>query len=393
MAYHGLSQHVNFEELPAPGDRFILQDLIGEGTYGEVYSARDTVTGHRVAVKILENVADNIEEIEEEFLVLRDLNMHPNIPTFHGLYLRRGQTQEEDQLWFTMELCTGGSVTDLVQGLKHRNERLTEDQIAYIIRETVEALIYLHSNHCMHRDVKGHNILLTEDAHVKLVDFGVSSHLAVTLGRRNTSVGTPYWMAPEVIACEQQLDSSYDSRCDVWSVGITAIELAEGDPPLSDLHPMRALFQIPRNPPPQLSHPEDYTPELLPDFISECLVKDLEERPFIRELLEHPFMRRGAICADKVRLELQAEISRQRAEGSSHRQPEVTTKHGKLKPDRKSKPQPMYMDDLAALDILSEDGIVEQLQHRFEQNQIYTYIGDILVAVNPFIDLGLYTDV
>jgi serine/threonine protein kinase len=104
----------------------------------------------------------------------------------------------------------------------------------------------------------------------------------------------------KVIACEQQLDSSYDSRCDVWSLGITAIELAEGEPPLSDLHPMRALFQIPRNPPPQLSHPEDYTPTLLPDFVSKCLVKDLEERPFIRELLEHPFMRCGATYADKV---------------------------------------------------------------------------------------------
>lgn len=103
-----------------------------------------------------------------------------------------------------------------------------------------------------------------------------------------------------MIACEQQLDSSYDSRCDVWSVGITAIELAEGDPPLADLHPMRALFQIPRNPPPCLSHPEGYTPELLPDFVSECLVKDLEERPFVRELLEHPFMKHGALCAEKV---------------------------------------------------------------------------------------------
>nr|CAD7201600.1 unnamed protein product [Timema douglasi] len=259
------------------------------------------------------------------------------------------------------DLCTGGSVTDLVQGLKRRQERLSEDQIAYILRETVEALIYLHSNHCIHRDIKGHNILLTEDAHVKLVDFGVSSHLAATLGRRNTSVGTPYWMAPEVIACEQQLDSSYDARCDVWSVGITAIELAEGDPPLSELHPMRALFQIPRNPPPSLGHPEDYSPHLS-DFISECLVKDLEQRPFIRELLEHPLLKRGGVVAEKVtcfintivRRELRVEITRQRAEGRAHRQPEVTTKHGKLKSDRKSKPQPMYMDDLAALDILSE---------------------------------------
>lgn len=152
-------------------------------------------------------------------------------------------------LLLLMQLCTGGSVTDLVQGLRSRNGRLTENQIAYILRETVQALIYLHANHCMHRDIKGHNILLTDDGFVKLVDFGVSSHLAATMARRNTSVGTPYWMAPEVIACEQQLDQSYDSRCDVWSVGITAIELAEGDPPLSDIHPMRALFQIPRNPP------------------------------------------------------------------------------------------------------------------------------------------------
>ncbi|XP_063238781.1 myosin-IIIb-like [Bacillus rossius redtenbacheri] len=391
MAYQGLSRHVRFDELPEPGDRFELQDLVGEGTYGEVFSARDSVSGQRVAVKILENVSDNVEEIEEEYLVLRDLSLHPNLPAFHGLFLRRGASREEDQLWFVMELCTGGSVTDLVQGLKKRGARLSEDHIAYILRETVEALIYLHANHCIHRDVKGHNILLTEGADVKLVDFGVSSHLCATLGRRNTSVGTPYWMAPEVIACEQQLDSSYDARCDVWSVGITAIELAEGDPPLSDLHPMRALFQIPRNPPPALARPEDYSPKLA-DFVAECLVKDLEQRPFMRELLEHPLLRHGAVVAEKVRSELRAEICRQRAEGRTHRQPEVTTKHGKLKSDRKSKPQRMYMDDLAALDILTEDAIVEQLQRRFEQKQIYTYIGDILVAVNPFTDLGLYTD-
>lgn len=210
------------------------------------------------------------------------------------------------------------------------------------------------------------------------------------MARRNTSVGTPYWMAPEVIACEQQLDQSYDSRCDVWSTGITAIELAEGDPPLCDLHPMRALFQIPRNPPPGLSRPECFTP-LLSDFISECLVKDLEQRPFARELIKHPLLQNVTPYVDKVRKELSAEIQRQRVEGRSPRQAEVTTKHGKLKSDRKSRPQKMYMDDLAGLEILSEDAIVEQLQKRYESNLIYTYIGDILVAVNPFTSLGLYT--
>ncbi|KAL6425676.1 hypothetical protein ACFW04_009644 [Cataglyphis niger] len=393
MAYHGLSQHVNFDMIPDPGERFRLEELIGEGTYGEVYAAYDKETGNKVAVKILENVADNIEEIEEEYLVLRDLSLHPNIPLFHGLFLKRAKPgQEEDQLWFVMELCTGGSVTDLVQGVKKRGSRLTDDQIAYILKETVEALIFLHSNHCMHRDVKGHNILLTEEARVKLVDFGVSSHLAATLARKNTSVGTPYWMAPEVIACEQQLDSSYDSRCDVWSIGITAIELAEGDPPLSELHPMRALFQIPRNPPPSLKNPDIYSPELT-DFIAECLVKDLEHRPFASELKEHPLLSSVEPIVGKIREQLREEIRRQRAEGRIHRQPEVTTKHGKLKTDRKTRPEKMYMDDLAALDMLSEEGIVDQLQHRYEQTQIYTYIGDILVAVNPFTNLGLYTGI
>ncbi|CAH0392590.1 unnamed protein product [Bemisia tabaci] len=364
--------------------------------------------GKKVAVKILENVADNIEEIEEEFLVLRDLSLHPNIPAFYGLFLRRGTLPEEDQLWFVMEsypgfihthtiftfsteflqLCTGGSVTDLVQGLKNRNACLTEEQIAYILHETVQALVHLHNNHCMHRDIKGHNILLTEEAHVKLVDFGVSSHLAATMGRRNTSVGTPYWMAPEVIACEQQLDSSYDARCDVWSLGITAVELAQGDPPLSELHPMRALFQIPRNPPPQLTRPD--CPQLA-DFVAECLMKDLEQRPFAKELLRHPLLRKGAACAQKARNELKVEIQRQRKDGRCHRQAEVTTKHGKLKTERKAQPKKIYFDDLAALDVLSEENIVQQLQHRYEADTIYTYIGDILVAVNPFTRLGLYT--
>nr|XP_026486396.1 myosin-IIIb-like isoform X3 [Vanessa tameamea] len=390
MAYRGLSEHVELDRAADPQDRFTLQELIGEGTYGEVFCAKDKKSGKRVAVKILENIAENIEEIEEEFLVFRDLSSHPNIPEFFGLFLKRGISSEDDQIWFVMELCTGGSVTDLGAGMRARGTHLTEPQLAYVIRGTVRALTYLHSHRCMHRDVKGHNILLTEDAEVKLVDFGVSSHLAATVARRNTSVGTPYWMAPEVIACEQQLDQSYDSRCDVWSVGITAIELAEGEPPLSGLHPMRALFQIPRNPPPTLSHPELFTPQLA-DFISECLVKDMNQRPFARELLEHPLLLAVNNFEEKIRRELRAEIKRQRAEGRSSRAPEATTKRGKLKSHRKSRPEKMYTDDLATLETLTEDAIVEQLQKRYTQNQIYTYIGDILVAVNPFTDIGIYT--
>ncbi|XP_049877142.1 myosin-IIIb-like isoform X1 [Pectinophora gossypiella] len=390
MAYRGLSQHVELDRAADPRDRFNLQELIGEGTYGEVYCARDKKTGRRVAVKILENITENIEEIEEEFLVFRDLSTHPNIPEFFGLFLKRGLSADDDQIWFVMELCTGGSVTDLCAGMRARGTSLTEPQLAYVLRGTVRALTHLHAHRCMHRDVKGHNILLTEDAEVKLVDFGVSSHLAATVARRNTSVGTPYWMAPEVIACEQQLDQSYDCRCDVWSVGITAIELAEGEPPLSGLHPMRALFQIPRNPPPSLSHPEVFSPHLV-DFIGECLVKDMNQRPFARELLEHPLLLAVSSFEDKIRKELQTEIKRQRAEGRSCRAAEATTKRGKLKSHRKVRAEKMYTDDLATLEVLTEDAIVEQLQKRYTQNQIYTYIGDILVAVNPFTDIGIYT--
>ncbi|KAF0314674.1 Myosin-IIIa [Amphibalanus amphitrite] len=164
QAYSGLSQHVDFTALPEPGDRFLLETVVGEGTYGEVHAARDLHrNGQYVAIKILEDITDNIEEIEEEFLVLRDLCRHPNITQFHGMFFKPGKSRDHDQLWFVME-----------------------------------ALVHLHQNHCMHRDVKGHNILLTGEGNVKVVDFGVSSHLAATLGRRNTSVGTPYWMAPEV---------------------------------------------------------------------------------------------------------------------------------------------------------------------------------------------------
>ncbi|XP_055383448.1 myosin-IIIb-like [Condylostylus longicornis] len=388
--YINLSHHINFTNLPSPKDRFELLDLIGEGTYGEVYSARDRETNKKVAVKILESIADNIEEIEEEYLVLRDLSKHPNLPEFYGIWLNKGNVIEDDQLWFVMELCDGGSVTDLVHGLRLKNKYLSTDQIAYIVYEMLKALIYLHENHCMHRDIKGHNILFDDDANIKLVDFGVSSHLAATLARRNTSVGTPYWMAPEVIACEQQLDQSYDSRCDVWSVGITVIELAEGEPPLSELHPMRALFQIPRNPPPALSKPDLFSPQLN-DFIATCLVKDLENRPFARELLDHPFLQNINKRCTQARIELKEIIEMQKVDGRVTRHAEVTTKHGKLKSDRKSKPKKIYLDDLAALEALTENAIVEQLEKRFEDNQIYTYIGDILVAVNPFAELGFYT--
>ncbi|VDO93122.1 unnamed protein product [Soboliphyme baturini] len=196
-----------------------------------------------------------------------------------------------------MEYCGAGSVTDLVKCTKGLS--LKEEWIAYICREILRVLqnfhcdiglSHLHSNKVIHRDIKGQNVLLTDNAEVKLVDFGVSAQLDRTVGRRNTFIGTPYWMAPEVIACDENPDATYDSRSDLWSLGITSLEMSEGQPPLCDMHPMRALFLIPRNPPPRLKNPKKWSKKFH-SFIETVLVKDYHQRPYTDQLLKHPFIR------------------------------------------------------------------------------------------------------
>ena len=189
-------------------------------------------------------------------------------------------------------LCTNSFLNFSIcfQGLKQINETLKEPEIAYILSEVNKALNYLHGHHRIHRDVKGTNIMLTKSGDVKLIDFGISCEIPDAMAKRHTSVGTPFWMAPEVILCEQQMNSSeYDSRCDVWSLGILAIELADGEPPLADIHPMRALFQIPRNPPPSVKC-QGSSSQVFLDFIGECLTKNYEERPTMAEISDHPFI-------------------------------------------------------------------------------------------------------
>ena len=187
-----------------------------------------------------------------------------------------------------MEYCGAGSVTDLVKS--HKGSSLKEDWIAYICREILRGLAHLHANKIIHRDIKGQNVLLTDNAEVKLVDFGVSAQLDKTIGRRNTFIGTPYWMGPEVIVCDENPDATYDNRSDLWSLGITAIEMAEGQPPLCDMHPMRALFLIPRNPAPKLKSAKKWSKKFN-SFVEQCLIKDYTQRPNTEQLLKHPFIR------------------------------------------------------------------------------------------------------
>uniref|UniRef100_A0A670ZXH9 non-specific serine/threonine protein kinase n=1 Tax=Pseudonaja textilis TaxID=8673 RepID=A0A670ZXH9_PSETE len=219
--------------------------------------------------------------------MLKKYSHHRNIATYYGAFVKKSPVGQDDQLWLVMEYCGAGSVTDLVK--KTKGNCFKEDWIAYICREVLRGLSHLHAHHVIHRDIKGQNVLLTENAEVKLVDFGVSAQLDRTIGRRNTFIGTPYWMAPEVIACDENPESTYDYRSDLWSLGITAIEMAEGAPPLCDMHPMRALFLIPRNPSPKLKS-RKWSKKFL-NFVDSCLVKNYMHRPVTETLLKHSFIR------------------------------------------------------------------------------------------------------
>uniref|UniRef100_A0A3B5PRQ4 non-specific serine/threonine protein kinase n=1 Tax=Xiphophorus maculatus TaxID=8083 RepID=A0A3B5PRQ4_XIPMA len=278
---------IDLAALRDPAGIFELVEVVGNGTYGQVYKGRHVKTGQLAAIKVMEVTEEEEEEIKLEINMLKSYSHHRNIATYYGAFIKKGPAGQDHQLWLVMEYCGAGSVTDLVK--KTKGNCLKEDWIAYICREVLRGLSHLHSHHVIHRDIKGQNVLLTENAEVKLVDFGVSAQLDKTIGRRNTFIGTPYWMAPEVIACDENPDATYDYRSDLWSLGITALEMAEGAPPLCDMHPMRALFLIPRNPAPRLKS-KKWSKRFL-SFVDSCLVKNHIHRPATDALLKHAFIR------------------------------------------------------------------------------------------------------
>uniref|UniRef100_A0A7M4G0F5 non-specific serine/threonine protein kinase n=1 Tax=Crocodylus porosus TaxID=8502 RepID=A0A7M4G0F5_CROPO len=292
---------------PDPAGIFELVEVVGNGTYGQVYKGRHVKTGQLAAIKVMDVTEDEEEEIKLEINMLKKYSHHRNIATYYGAFIKKSPPGHDDQLWLVMEFCGAGSITDLVKNTK--GNTLKEDWIAYISREILRGLAHLHAHHVIHRDIKGQNVLLTENAEVKLVDFGVSAQLDRTVGRRNTFIGTPYWMAPEVIACDENPDATYDYRSDLWSCGITAIEMAEGAPPLCDMHPMRALFLIPRNPPPRLKS-KKWSKKFF-SFIEGCLVKNYMQRPSTEQLLKHPFIR-DQPNERQVRIQLKDHIDRTR---------------------------------------------------------------------------------
>ncbi|XP_048112448.1 TRAF2 and NCK interacting kinase a isoform X5 [Alosa alosa] len=350
---------IDLSMLRDPAGIFELVELVGNGTYGQVYKGRHVKTGQLAAIKVMDVTGDEEEEIKAEINMLKKYSHHRNIATYYGAFVKKNPPGIDDQLWLVMEFCGAGSVTDLIKNTK--GNTLKEEWTAYICREILRGLAHLHQHKVIHRDIKGQNVLLTENAEVKLVDFGVSAQLDRTVGRRNTFIGTPYWMAPEVIACDENPDATYDFKSDLWSLGITAIEMAEGAPPLCDMHPMRALFLIPRNPAPRLKSKK--WSKKFHQFIESCLLKNHNQRPSTEQLLTHAFIRELP-NERHIRIQLKDHIDRTRKKRGERDETEYEYSGSEEEEEEHDKGEPSSIINVPGESTLRRDFLRLQLANK-----------------------------
>lgn len=278
-----------------PGEVWEVVGELGDGAFGKVYKAKNKETGALAAAKVIETKSeDELEDYMVEIEILATCD-HRHIVKLLGAFYWDGK------LWIMIEFCPGGAVDATMLEL---DRGLTEPQIQVICRQMLEALHYLHSKKIIHRDLKAGNVLLTQDGDIKLADFGVSAKNMKTLQKRDSFIGTPYWMAPEVVMCETMKDTPYDYKADIWSLGITLIEMAQIEPPHHELNPMRVLLKIAKSDPPTLSCPSKWSLEFR-DFLKTALDKNPETRPSAAQLLEHPFV--SKVTSNRALRELVAE--------------------------------------------------------------------------------------
>ncbi|XP_038125898.1 STE20-like kinase b [Cyprinodon tularosa] len=271
-------EHVRRDENPE--EIWEIVGELGDGAFGKVFKAQNKQTGVLAAAKVIDT---KTEEELEDYMVEIDILAscdHQNIVKLLDAFYY------ESKLWILIEFCAGGAVDAVMLELERP---LTEPQIRVVCKQTLQALVYLHENKIIHRDLKAGNILLTLDGDVKLADFGVSAKNTKTLQRRDSFIGTPYWMAPEVVMCETSKDRPYDYKADIWSLGVTLIELAQIEPPNHEMNPMRVLLKIAKSDPPTLMQPSRWSPEFS-DFLKRCLDKNLDSRWSAPQLLQHSFI-------------------------------------------------------------------------------------------------------
>ncbi|KAL9925896.1 STKc_myosinIII_N_like and MYSc_Myo21 domain-containing protein ninaC [Glossina fuscipes fuscipes] len=374
-----MCSYLPYDQLPDPTNKFEIYEEIAQGVNAKVFRAKELETERVVALKIQHYDEDHQTSIEEEYRTLRDYCTNPNLPEFYGAY-KLEKDEGPDEIWFAIEYCGGGTAVDMVNKLLKMDRRMREEHVSFIIRETCRAAIELNRNHILHRDIRGDNILVTKDGRIKLCDFGLSREVDSTLGKRGTCIGSPCWMAPEVVQAMEAREPEITSRADVWSLGITTIELTDGKPPFADMHPSRALFQIVRNPPPTLLRPTNWSQQIN-DFIAECLEKNPENRPMMVEMIEHPFLNELFDNDDEMKADIREILNVCRDAGTLYKEPEIFVDRGYIK-RFDGKPERMYPEDLAAVENPTEEIILDILRSRVESSNTYSFIGDVLLSIN-----------